>query len=168
MSTQDDRQRDALAAPAAGLTPEQAEELNRLARELDALEREGAGDLWAMRREVELLALAGADDPGARPRRLYPLRIEGPEDRPRALDVAERLTDAALRLGDPRSPEYRAGCIAYVTARLLRHALGAAPGMASCPHPLGTAPADAWFSGVDRGRAVFVDFLAMTEKEGAQ
>lgn len=166
MSHHDDRQRETLAPAAAGLTPEQAADLNRLAHDLDALEREGAGDLWAMRREVELLTLAGADDPTARPRRLYSLdRIEGPEDRPRARDLAERLTDAALRLGDPRSPEYRAGCVAHVTARLLRHALGSSHGMEPCPHSLGTAAADAWFSGVERGRVTFADFLAMTEEE---
>ncbi|MBZ9540500.1 hypothetical protein KGQ90_16395 [Modicisalibacter tunisiensis] len=139
------------------LREEQRETLERLRRELDTLEARGDSDLWALNREAELLALAGADDPGKRARRLYPLpRIEGPEDRPRAEALADHLTADALRLGDPRSPEYRAGCAAYLTARIVRHALGGeSGGMAPCPHTLGTAPADAWFAGVDRGRAVW-------------
>jgi len=139
------------------LREEQRETLERLRRELDALEARGESDLWALAREAELLALAGADDPGKRARRLYPLpHIEGPEDRPRAESLADHLTDDALRLGDPRSPEYRAGCAAYLTARIVRHILGGGPGgMTPCPHALGTAPADAWFAGVERGRAVW-------------
>lgn len=82
-----------------GLALEQAQDLERLARDLDALERKGGGDLRVMYREAELLALADAEDPGARVRRLYPLRVEGPEEHPRADDLSERLTAAALRLG---------------------------------------------------------------------
>jgi len=139
------------------LREEQRETLERLARELDALEARGESDLWALEREAELLNLAGAKDPRQRARRLYALaRIEGPEDRPRAVAQAERLTADALRLGDPRSPEYRAGCVEHLAARIMRHALGdAGRGMKPCPFTPGTAAADAYYAGVERGRAVW-------------
>ncbi|MFW6278198.1 MAG: hypothetical protein ACOC1T_02195 [Halorhodospira sp.] len=148
------------------LREEQRETLERLRRDLDALEARGDSDLWALAREAELLALAGAPDPGQRARRLYPLaHIEGPEDRPRARVMADHLTADALRLGDPRSPEYRAGCAAYLTARIVRHALDGEPGgMTPCPHTLGTAAADAWFSGVERGRAVWETCCPLIEE----
>jgi hypothetical protein len=48
----------------------------------------------------------------------------------------------------PRSPEYKAGVLA-----LLKHKLeGAAP--PKCPYQVGTAQADAWFSGTEEGNAI--------------
>lgn len=155
-------------APRLGcLREEQRDTLKRLARELDALESCGASDLWALEREAELLALAGAEDPSQRARRLFPLgHIEGPEDRPRLRELAERLAAASLRLGDPRSPEYRAGCVEWLAARLTRHALGGEPGgMAPCPYALGTAAADAYFAGVERGRHVWESLRRLVLEE---
>jgi len=139
------------------LRPEQRETLERITRELDALEEQGISSLWELEREAELLALAGHKDPHKRARRLYRLdAIQSPEERPVARALAQRLADDALRLGDPRSPEYRAGCVEHLVARIMRHTLGGEPGgMAPCPYKLGTAQADAYYSGVDRGRAAW-------------
>lgn len=148
------------------LREEQRETLKRIRHDLDALEEQGASSLWELSREAELLTLGGADDPGQRARRLYALdHIEGPEDRPRIEALAERMTADALRLGDPRSPEYRDGCAAYLAARITRHVLGGEPGgMRPCPHRMGTAAADAWFAGVDRGRITWETCLPLIEE----
>lgn len=49
---------------------------------------------------------------------------------------------------DPRSQEYKAGALA-----LLRFKCGKADSL-DCPHPPGTAAADAWFSGLSEGHAI--------------
>ena len=49
---------------------------------------------------------------------------------------------------DPRSPEYQNGALCA-----LRYRLGEI-GKIHCPHPIGTAQADAWFAGVDEGHAI--------------
>jgi hypothetical protein len=49
---------------------------------------------------------------------------------------------------NPRSDEYKAGCYAVLSWRT-----GAVATMPRCPHRLGSAQADAWFSGVDEGNA---------------
>jgi len=152
------------------LSEDQRETLERMRHDLDALEEQGASSLWELTREAELLTLGGADDPGQRARRLYSLdHIEGPEDRPRIEALADRMTADALRLGDPRSPEYRDGCAAYLAARITRHVLGGEPGsMRPCPHRIGTAAADAWFAGVDRGRATWEACLPLIEEREAR
>lgn len=48
---------------------------------------------------------------------------------------------------DPRSDAYKCGVRDGIASRLK-----VAP--AKCPYRLGTAEADAWFSGVDEGRAI--------------
>lgn len=46
---------------------------------------------------------------------------------------------------DPRSPEYKAGVRAALAFRIDGIKI-------RCPHPMGTAQADAFYSGVDEGR----------------
>jgi hypothetical protein len=50
----------------------------------------------------------------------------------------------------PRSPEYKAGALA-----LLRFKCGQAEPCQSCPHPVGTAAADAWYSGISEGHSIY-------------
>lgn len=49
-----------------------------------------------------------------------------------------------------RSPEYKAGALA-----VLRFKCGQAERCEACPHPVGTAAADAWYSGLREGHAIF-------------
>lgn len=66
------------------------------------------------------------------------------------MPTAEQAFKDAFKVPrDPRSDEYKAGVVA-----VLRYRLDAQP-MTRCPHPLGTAAADAWFSGVDEGHSIF-------------
>lgn len=59
------------------------------------------------------------------------------------------VTQAFAPCRCPRSVEYRAG----VTDLLMHRALG--PRLA-CPYTLGTAQADAWFAGVEEGKALWL------------
>ncbi|MEA3250557.1 MAG: hypothetical protein U9Q35_03100 [Pseudomonadota bacterium] len=63
--------------------------------------------------------------------------------------TAEQAAAAILSTGDPRSAEYRAG----LENRLDWHFRGKpkGAGLCNCPHPPGTAQADAWFAGQERG-----------------
>jgi hypothetical protein len=58
------------------------------------------------------------------------------------------LTDTALKQGTPRSPEYRRGI-----EDVLRLKFGGHP--IRCPFQPGTAQFDAYFSGNDRGHAIY-------------
>jgi hypothetical protein len=65
------------------------------------------------------------------------------------MTTAEQLfVQAFQRPRDPRSPEYRAGVLAALRLRLGESA------HLVCPYGLGTAQADAWFSGTDEGHAL--------------
>ena len=59
----------------------------------------------------------------------------------------EQIVDSALAIGDPRSPEYRRGMLDVIRYRLE----GA---WIVVPYRLGTAQADAYFAGNDRGHMV--------------
>jgi hypothetical protein len=64
---------------------------------------------------------------------------------------AERLLSAAFEIPrTPRSPEYKAGALAVLT-----WLAGAMLKMPRCPHPAGTAQADAWLSGIAEGHAIW-------------
>jgi hypothetical protein len=58
------------------------------------------------------------------------------------------LAQAFQQPRDPRSPEYRADVLAALRLRLGDSA------HVVCPYGLGTAQADAWFSGTDEGHAL--------------
>jgi len=63
--------------------------------------------------------------------------------------TAQQLfAQAFQRPRDPRSPEYRAGVLAALRLRLRASA------HAVCPYGLGTAQADAWFSGTAEGHTL--------------
>ncbi|AHA21497.1 TPA: hypothetical protein L6A15_05710 [Pseudomonas aeruginosa] len=57
------------------------------------------------------------------------------------MSEAQRIYDDRFGVGNPRSPEYKAGAL-YV----LRRMAGEIP-KAECPHQIGTAQADAWLAG---------------------
>lgn len=57
------------------------------------------------------------------------------------MSEAQRIYDERFAVGNPRSPEYKAGAL-YI----LRRKAGEVP-QADCPYPIGTAQADAWFAG---------------------
>ena len=64
---------------------------------------------------------------------------------------SEALHSAAFNTPrTPRSPEYKAGTLA-----LLRLKCGQAEQCETCPHPVGTAAADAWYSGIREGHSIF-------------
>lgn len=64
--------------------------------------------------------------------------------------TALQLFDAAFNTPrDPRSPEYKAGVM-----HILRVKTGETEPL-PCPYPLGTARADAWFSGTDEGHNIW-------------
>jgi len=60
------------------------------------------------------------------------------------IERCERMVDGILSGGDPRSAEYREGCLAVFLFR---------EGGACIPHPfaMGTVEADAYYAGVERG-----------------
>lgn len=70
---------------------------------------------------------------------------------PPALELdPEALVAAAFSTPrTPRSPEYKAAVLA-----LVRYQCGKAASC-ECPHPSGTAAADAWFSGLSEGHSIF-------------
>lgn len=57
--------------------------------------------------------------------------------------ILEQAFDPA-KFRDPRSPEYKAGVLAALKFRLQGHPI-------TLPYPVGTAQADAFFSGLDEG-----------------
>jgi hypothetical protein len=59
-----------------------------------------------------------------------------------------QLIDATMKHGTPRSPEYRRGI-----EDVLRLKFGGQP--IRCPFQLGTPQFDAYFSGNDRGHAIY-------------
>jgi hypothetical protein len=69
---------------------------------------------------------------------------------PADLDPAALFTAAFSTPRQPRSPEYKAGALA-----LLRFKCGQAARCDECPHPHGTAAADAWYSGLSEGHSIF-------------
>jgi hypothetical protein len=71
---------------------------------------------------------------------------------PQALELdPEALVSAAFSTPrTPRSSEYKAGTLA-----LLRFKCGQAERCEACPHPAGTAAADAWYSGLSEGHSIF-------------
>jgi len=65
------------------------------------------------------------------------------------LDRAQRIVDEAFPVfGAPRSPEYKAGCLA-----ILQYLLAGKP--VRCQHDRGTAGHDAFYAGVDAGKRIF-------------
>jgi hypothetical protein len=66
------------------------------------------------------------------------------------LDPEALLFTAFSTPRTPRSPEYKAGALA-----LLRFKCGLAERCEECPHPHGTAAADAWYSGLREGHSIF-------------
>lgn len=64
------------------------------------------------------------------------------------MDTPEKIVDKALATGDRRSPEYRQGMIYIIRFRMEGK-------RAPCPYALGTSQADAYFSGTDRGHALW-------------
>ena len=74
--------------------------------------------------------------------------------------LALQLFDAAFNTPrDPRSPEYRAGVM-----HILRVKTGEIEPLA-CPYPLGTARADAWFSGTDEGHKILRKYRDQQDAE---
>lgn len=73
-----------------------------------------------------------------------------PCDADPAVKTIQRLMHSAFghTQRDPRSAEYRAGAKALLEARL-----GAAP--LKNPHVAGTAQADAWWGGIEEGKAIY-------------
>jgi len=61
--------------------------------------------------------------------------------------VDELIAEAFGSPRDPRSDEYKAGVRAALEYRLNRRKL-------ALPCPIGTAQADAWFSGLDEGHRI--------------
>ena len=62
------------------------------------------------------------------------------------MNTAQKLFEEAFaQIRDPRSPEYKAGVL-----EALKFRLGEIVEM-RCPYKIGTAHADAWFSGTDEG-----------------
>lgn len=64
------------------------------------------------------------------------------------MDTPENIVDKALSTGDRRSPEYRQGMLAVIRFRMEGQ-------RTPCPFALGTSQADAFFSGTDRGHALW-------------
>lgn len=62
--------------------------------------------------------------------------------------LVAQLLDTRFATGSPRSAEYQAGTRALLEHRALGHAL-------VLPHTVGTAQADAWFAGVEDGKALW-------------
>jgi len=61
------------------------------------------------------------------------------------MSEALRLYNDRFAVGNPRSPEYKAGaryCLRYHAGEIPR---------AGCPYPMGTAQADAWLAGCWEG-----------------
>ncbi|HEU0201844.1 MAG TPA: hypothetical protein VFR86_15600 [Burkholderiaceae bacterium] len=74
-----------------------------------------------------------------------------------ALSTAQKLlAEAFTRPRDPRSNEYKAGVRAALEFRLAGVAI-------DIPYPLGTAQADAFFSGLQEGHAIWRAYLDGTE-----
>jgi hypothetical protein len=69
---------------------------------------------------------------------------------PAAFDPAVLFAAAFSTPRTPRSPEYKAGALA-----LLRFKCGQVERCEECPHPDGTAAADAWYSGLSEGHSIF-------------
>lgn len=62
------------------------------------------------------------------------------------LDRAQRIVDEAFPVfGTPRSPEYKAGCLA-----ILQYLLAGRPVL--CKYDTGSAEHDAFYAGVDAGK----------------
>ena len=64
------------------------------------------------------------------------------------MTTPEQIVDTALASGDRRSPEYRRGVLAIIRFRMEGQ-------RTPCPFALGTSQADAFFSGTDRGHALW-------------
>ncbi len=72
-----------------------------------------------------------------------------PEDTRAELDRAQRIVDEAFPcFGTPRSPEYKAGCLA-----ILQYLLAGRPVL--CKYDTGTAEHDAFYAGVDAGKKIY-------------
>ena len=65
-----------------------------------------------------------------------------------AIKAWQLFNKAFDRPRDPRSPEYKAGVRASLVFRLRGVPI-------KCPHPVGTAAADAFFSGIDEGNRIW-------------
>lgn len=69
--------------------------------------------------------------------------------------TAQQLYDEAFcHPRDPRSAEYKAGVLAALMFRL-----GETPYCPQCPHPVGSAQSDAWFSGSQEGHGCGKEYL---------
>lgn len=63
------------------------------------------------------------------------------------MDTPETIVDAALAVGDKRSPEYRQGVLDVLKFRLEGQRI-------KCPYEAGTAQFDAYFAGNERGHNI--------------
>jgi len=69
--------------------------------------------------------------------------------KPREANLVDRLFDAAFNIArDPRSAEYKAGARSVLNYRYKGAGI-------RCPHPMGTAQADAFYAGVDEGHRIW-------------
>ncbi len=66
------------------------------------------------------------------------------------MNAMEIFSEAFHATRTPRSQAYREGVMAA-----LRYRTGETDRMACCPYTVGTAEADAWFSGVEEGHALY-------------
>lgn len=76
------------------------------------------------------------------------------------MKTAQQMFDEAFASGsgrDPRSDEYKAGALAALQNRTGEDIR---PLSRRCPYPLGTAQADAWYSGVGSGLFVYREHWA--------
>lgn len=77
------------------------------------------------------------------------MNATAPTAKPAALDPQALFTEAFRSPRSPRSEEYKAAVLA-----LLRVKCGKAVDC-PCPYEVGTASADAWFSGIAEGHSIF-------------
>jgi hypothetical protein len=70
-------------------------------------------------------------------------------DKRKVADLVDQLFNAAFNMPrDPRSAEYKAGVRAVLRYRAMGECI-------RCPHPMGTAQADAFYSGTDEGHRIW-------------
>ena len=78
---------------------------------------------------------------------------------PKAKTAAQLHAEAFHPHRDPRSKEYKAGCLA-----LLRQGCGETS-ICSCPYSMGSVQADAWWAGFEEGKNRYRMYLQSQEME---
>lgn len=83
------------------------------------------------------------------------------------------LADKMLSIGDPRSEPYRQGLIHILRVRHEKDLGKKAPTGISCPYSIGSAEADAYFSGCTRGhdewnRLIEANLKSLDQEEGSK